>query len=1204
MRKTFLFIFVLCAQFVFADATLKIENFVENGSEITFDIMMKNDEEVQGIEINIFSGQGVFDDAGDPCICQSGEVPAGCTECYFDNGLDFVPNSNEEGYYQSSSSVGGDAGFNGCYESGECTNSTFATESSCETAGLCNGNGSSSSDSFCYINGIIYSQFTDQISCEDAGLDSSGNVCSGGEDCTALGDWETYSSSNCNESGVCNNLSYTNECDCLQNDSVWTSDGYIWSPADLWIDYSLPYLCNENGYDWYYANQDASGDDYRVSIAPSSCTAPVNCGAFPESPCCATGFQFCRMPGVNSTDPGYSTVYQNYLGLSDILTYDVSGHCSQRDSYCRDLDSGNCSESQGLSCNNNFPESCCNNSANADWSWQSPYRDYETCIENGFTWTAYDTDTDCEAWGGVWVGSEQGTQGNNTYDMGENFIDYDKHISITGVSNPGGGLSQSSNATGTILMFDFGGASIPASDQYERLITVDATITGSVGDIITLGARKVCQDNAQANCIEKFQIADASGAATIADFIPHIWTIGTGAYSADSVEAANDGICSAYAGETIATDSSCSVVCGDNVCSGSENYINCKMDCPEAVDGDGYCNLYEDENAGTSSDCVVFGCGDYYCDEATEGLNVIVNTTGSICNADCLSVCGDDYCNEVGGENFANCGQDCGSFTANDGLCSSESDENYCNSPADCPSGATGTCPDGCYDYLGGEDGSCADYQLTCGDGVYHYNGLTINEIVAGSDNAESYSNCLEDYTETCGDGYYDHVGTTTVGSETDACAEDYPSGGVAGDGICDDSENPGIDPACVVACEALLGGCCGDGFYHHSGNDNSGIENDINCPEDYTPSKSDGVCDGSSGTGTSEPNGNGENIKADAGSCTEAVYITNGWDLCGDGACDVGFGSVAEDNSNCPADCGVVDSEGNVSGVSDSVCARWNQFGADGAALENAYSHSECTYNDTAFDVCGDNICNNGINSEYNWGEVAGVGSAGDCDQDCAAPDGICTYLEDVSTSDWYSYEDCACDDAENCPFGCGDDICQEGYGETASYPSLGTDEFCYADCWSVCVSGDNCCGNGICEGPENFENCAASGSFQLTDGPPWGDFIFTDGSGDCLDPQLNTSKEFPEQYYLSVNYPNPFNPVTNINYSVKNAGNVKIDIYNILGQHVYTLVDGYHAPGALYQVSWNSSTQFNAPISSGVYFYKMVSGAFIREGRMTIVK
>ena len=319
MKKIFLFT-LLTLQIIFAEALLKIENFVENGDgTVTFDIMILNDEDVGGLQFTILSGLGSYegddicecsfecDNSGDVCW---GIIPDGCTECYYDNGLDFVANAYEEGYYSSGDS---DSGYNGCSESGECADPSFSSESTCEEAGICNGNANSSNDDFCYINGIIYSQFSDQTTCEAAGLDGDGNVCDGtGADCSALGEWEAYSSSDCLDSGACADTSYTNQVDCLHNGSTWTSDGYVWSPTSLWTSYNLPYICDDDGYDWNYANQDASGDDYRVLVDPSGCTDegdPINCGALPDHPCCNTEFQFCRMPGINSTDPSSSTLY-------------------------------------------------------------------------------------------------------------------------------------------------------------------------------------------------------------------------------------------------------------------------------------------------------------------------------------------------------------------------------------------------------------------------------------------------------------------------------------------------------------------------------------------------------------------------------------------------------------------------------------------------------------------------------------------------------------------------------------------------------------------------------------------------------------------------------------------------------------------------------------------------------------------------------
>ncbi len=73
-----------------------------------------------------------------------------------------------------------------------------------------------------------------------------------------------------------------------------------------------------------------------------------------------------------------------------------------------------------------------------------------------------------------------------------------------------------------------------------------------------------------------------------------------------------------------------------------------------------------------------------------------------------------------------------------------------------------------------------------------------------------------------------------------------------------------------------------------------------------------------------------------------------------------------------------------------------------------------------------------------------------------------------------------------------------------------------------------------------------------------------------------------------LSQNYPNPFNPVTTINYTVKEAGNVSIDVYNIKGQKVKTLVNDYIANGE-YSVIWNGTDDNERSVSSGIYYYRM---------------
>ncbi len=88
-----------------------------------------------------------------------------------------------------------------------------------------------------------------------------------------------------------------------------------------------------------------------------------------------------------------------------------------------------------------------------------------------------------------------------------------------------------------------------------------------------------------------------------------------------------------------------------------------------------------------------------------------------------------------------------------------------------------------------------------------------------------------------------------------------------------------------------------------------------------------------------------------------------------------------------------------------------------------------------------------------------------------------------------------------------------------------------------------------------------------------------------------------------LIGNYPNPFNPFTNINYSIKETGNVTLEIYNLRGQLVKTLVNEIKETGN-YTVIWNGTDNSNKAVSSGVYFYKMKVGNFVSTKKMILIK
>jgi hypothetical protein len=88
------------------------------------------------------------------------------------------------------------------------------------------------------------------------------------------------------------------------------------------------------------------------------------------------------------------------------------------------------------------------------------------------------------------------------------------------------------------------------------------------------------------------------------------------------------------------------------------------------------------------------------------------------------------------------------------------------------------------------------------------------------------------------------------------------------------------------------------------------------------------------------------------------------------------------------------------------------------------------------------------------------------------------------------------------------------------------------------------------------------------------------------------------PESYGLSQNYPNPFNPSTTISFDLPEANHVRLDIFNVLGQKVETLVD-QNMPAGTHEVEWYST---NA--ASGVYFYRLEAGTYQQTKKMMYLK
>ncbi len=93
-------------------------------------------------------------------------------------------------------------------------------------------------------------------------------------------------------------------------------------------------------------------------------------------------------------------------------------------------------------------------------------------------------------------------------------------------------------------------------------------------------------------------------------------------------------------------------------------------------------------------------------------------------------------------------------------------------------------------------------------------------------------------------------------------------------------------------------------------------------------------------------------------------------------------------------------------------------------------------------------------------------------------------------------------------------------------------------------------------------------------------------------------TGSEIPNAYSLSQNFPNPFNPVTKINFALPKQGLVTLKVYDMLGREVSTLVNEVKSAGN-YTVDFNGSQ-----LTSGVYFYKIQANGFTDIKKMTLIK
>lgn len=94
------------------------------------------------------------------------------------------------------------------------------------------------------------------------------------------------------------------------------------------------------------------------------------------------------------------------------------------------------------------------------------------------------------------------------------------------------------------------------------------------------------------------------------------------------------------------------------------------------------------------------------------------------------------------------------------------------------------------------------------------------------------------------------------------------------------------------------------------------------------------------------------------------------------------------------------------------------------------------------------------------------------------------------------------------------------------------------------------------------------------------------------------------PEKYDLSQNFPNPFNPNTQINYSLKQPETVNLKIFNVLGQEVISLVNSESQKEGTHSIHWNGTDRNRNQVGSGIYFYRIEAGEFVKTKKMLLLR
>jgi len=618
--------------------------------------------------------------------------------------------------------------------------------------------------------------------------------------------------------------------------------------------------------------------------------------------------------------------------------------------------------------------------------------------------------------------------------------------------------------------------------------------------------------------------------------------------------------------------------------------------CPFTCEGNDQVTCWDSSCADTEADCPEITCADTDCGYVLSWSDYtcqdITNNYGYDCticyeSGDCPIECEDEGLVTCWDSSCAATEADCPEFYCDDGYIED------CAGDGDC-------CPEG---WIGDGFADCSDQAYGCDLTCYECDGGDCEESDPGC------STCADEGLVTCWD---------------DSCAlteADCPIGGCIDTEACNYNEDAEQDDGSCLYYDCT-GECGGDAVEDCTGEcggtsvicwDGSCVASAEDCPEQPCD---DGYIPDCSGDGDCCPESwiadGFEDCEDQQYGCDLTCYDNDGGDCpeCGDNNCGDGICNCGETEADCPEDCAAsencLDCEFDFTNYGSECCdSAWDEFGVDCATLEAFYSW-DCSGCNCPGDVGGG--CENEL-GDVNGDESINVldivmvanhilasNILEDCELDASDynQDGSVNVLDIVEIANVILSDGgrVHIDDASSAKIIQMDDkvlMNANGYVGAIQMKLQHGDEFDIQLTPNAMFAAFNTNNNEtmlIIVAPENEELFIYEGAIEIVE-------IIVANSEDYID-----AVNIPEKFGLHSAYPNPFNPITTISYSLPVDTDVLLQVVDLYGRVVETLANnnmhsGYHA------VKWNANSH-----SSGLYFVKMIAGEYQQTQKLMLVK